>query len=56
MIIDIISLGEGLHRRRGQRISLAEAREIAFQILAETETRLDEERAAEACFILNFGD
>lgn len=41
-------------RRRGHRISLAEARELAFRILAETERRLHEEREAEARFILSF--
>lgn len=39
--------------RRGQRISLRDARQIALQTLAETERRLEEERAAEARFLLS---
>ena len=39
-------------RKSGRPISLREARQIALQVLAETERRLAEERAAEARFLL----
>ncbi len=46
------SLSRAVESRRGQRISLREARQIALQTLADTERRLKEERAAEARFLL----
>jgi hypothetical protein len=47
------SLSRTVEPRRGQRISLRDARQIALQTLAETERRLEEERAAEARFLLS---
>ncbi len=38
--------------RKGRKISLREARQIALRILAETERELQEERSAEAQFLL----
>jgi hypothetical protein len=37
----------GKIRRRGTRISLSKARLLAFQLLAETEARIQNEREAE---------
>ena len=39
--------------RKGRKISLREARQIALRILAETERELKEERASEARFLLS---
>jgi len=39
--------------RKGRKISLREARQIALRILAETERELLEERSAEARFLLS---
>src|SRR5262245_45556203 len=39
-------------RRRGRRISLREARDLALQIFEETERNLQQERLAEANFLL----
>jgi len=39
--------------RKGRKISLREARQIALRILAETERELREERSAEARFLLS---
>jgi hypothetical protein len=47
------SLLRTVESRRGQRISLRDARQIALQTLAETERRLEEERVAEARFLLS---
>lgn len=41
-----------LRRRRGKRITLSEARQLALSILAETERRLRDERSREARFVL----
>ncbi len=38
--------------RKGRKISLREARQIALRILEETERELQEERSAEAKFLL----
>ena len=45
-----------MQRKRGQRISLREARRIALDVLAATEQRLHEERIAEARFLLQVWD
>ncbi len=42
--------------RRGRPISLREAREMAFAILANTERQLEEERSSEARFFLELWD
>ena len=47
------SLSRAVESRRGQRISLREARQIALRTSADTERRLAEERAAEARFLLS---
>ena len=41
-----------VQQRRGRRISLREARKIALRILEETEREFQEERSAEATFLL----
>lgn len=41
-----------LRRRRGQPLSLREARELTLGIIAATDERLRQERAAEARFLL----
>ena len=40
--------------RQAQRISLREARQMALQVLAETEKNLHEERLVEARFLASF--
>ena len=46
------SIVSTVRRRRGQPISLQEARNIAFAVLRATEQRLQEERTSEAKFLL----
>lgn len=41
-----------VRRRRGQPLTLREARQLAFDILAATDSRLQQERTAEARFLL----
>jgi len=45
------SLTRAVASRPGQRISLREARQLALQISAETDSRLAEERRAESRFL-----
>jgi hypothetical protein len=42
---------QGIRRRRGVRISLREARELALRVMAEAERQIREERAREASFL-----
>jgi hypothetical protein len=44
-----------VRRRRGQVITLREARQIALRVFAETERRLQEDRAAEGRFFAVYG-
>jgi hypothetical protein len=46
------SLFYPIRRRKGQLISIAEARQLALRISDETERRLQRERATEAFFLL----
>ena len=50
-----LSIGN-FDRRRGQRISISEARLLALRVLATTEARLRSERMAEFQFFLTFDE
>jgi hypothetical protein len=45
------SHGEGTRRRRGVRISLREARDLALQVMVEAERQIREEKAREVSFL-----
>lgn len=44
----------GVARRRGQKVSLREARLLALRVMTETESRLRDERASDFRFFISF--